>query len=50
MFYHAERLGYIVKNQVVGVAMFRPPIDCMRVIAFDERQPYASPESKNNGS
>ncbi len=44
MFCHAERLGYVVKNPVLGVAMFRQPIDCMRVITFDEPRSYASPK------
>jgi site-specific recombinase XerD len=34
MFYHAERMGYITKNPVVGVAMIRQPIDSMRVLNF----------------
>jgi integrase len=46
MFYHAERMGYIVKNPVVGVAMFRQPIDSMRVITFDEQRSYLSEASQ----
>lgn len=45
MFYHAERMGYIVKNPVVGVAMFRQPFDSMRVITFDEQQTYLAEAS-----
>jgi integrase len=46
MFYHAERMGYILKNPVVGVAMFRQPIDSMRVITFDEQRAYLSEASQ----
>jgi integrase len=45
MFYHAERMGYIVKNPVVGVAMFRQPLESMRVITFDEQQTYLAEAS-----
>src|ERR1700735_5505423 len=32
LFPQAERCGYAVRNPVVGVAMFREPLDSMRVI------------------
>jgi integrase len=40
MFYQAERMGYFVKNPVVGVSMFQQPLDSMRVITFDEQRAY----------
>jgi integrase len=40
MFYQAERMGYSVKNPVVGVQMFPQPLDSMRVITFDEQASY----------
>ena len=40
MYYQAERMGYFVKNPVVGVQMFRQPLDSMRVITFDEQAAY----------
>jgi integrase len=40
MFYLAERVGYNVKNPVVGVQMFRQPLDSMRVITFEEQSNY----------
>jgi integrase len=42
LYYQAERGGYVVKNPVVGVAMFRQPLDSMRVITFDEQAAYLS--------
>lgn len=46
MFYQAERMGYLVKNPVVGVQMFRQPIDSMRVITFDEQRNYLAEASQ----
>jgi integrase len=46
MFYHAERMGYLVKNPVVGVAMFRQPVDAMRVITFEEQRSYLAEASQ----
>jgi integrase len=46
VFYHAERMGYQVKNPVVGVAMFRQPVDAMRVITFDEQRTYMAEGSQ----
>ncbi|MGA7919929.1 MAG: site-specific integrase, partial [Candidatus Acidiferrales bacterium] len=46
MFYQAERMGYLVKNPVVGVQMFRQPLDAMRVITFDEQQNYLAEASQ----
>jgi len=41
LLYHlAERSGYAVKNPVVGIAMFREPLDSMRVLTFDEQAAY----------
>ena len=42
MFHQLERNGYAVKNPVVGVSMFREPVDAMRVITFDEQAVYLS--------
>jgi integrase len=46
MFYQAERTGYFVKNPVVGVQMFRQPLDSMRVITFDEQASYLAEASQ----
>jgi integrase len=46
MFYQAERMGYSVKNPVVGVSMFRPPLDSMRIITFDEQWNYLGEASQ----
>ena len=40
MYHQAERSGYAVKNPVVGVSMFREPVDPMRVITFEEQAAY----------
>jgi integrase len=46
MFYLAERMGYNVKNPVVGVQMFRQPLDSMRVVTFDEQASYLAEASQ----
>jgi len=46
LYYHAERAGFVVKNPVVSVAMFRQPLDSMRVITFDEQAAYLSKASQ----
>jgi integrase len=46
MFYHAERMGYLLKNPVVGVTMFRQPLDSMRVLTFDEQRSYLAEASQ----
>jgi integrase len=46
MFYEAERTGYLVRNPVVGVPMFRQPLDSMRVITFDEQRGYLAEASQ----
>ena len=46
MFYQAERMGYFVKNPVVGVQMFRQPLDSMRVVSFDEQASYLAEASQ----
>ena len=46
MFYEAERMGYLVRNPVVGVPMFRQSLDAMRVITFDEQRVYLSEASQ----
>jgi integrase len=46
MYYQAERMGYFVKNPVVGVQMFRQPLDSMRVITFDEQASYLAEASQ----
>lgn len=46
MYYQAERFGYAIKNPAVGVAMFRDPLDAMRVITFEEQTLYLSNASQ----
>ena len=46
LFHRAERNGYAVKNPVVGVSMFREPIDSMRVISFEEEAAYLTQASQ----
>jgi integrase len=46
LYHQAERSGYAVKNPVVGVAMFREPIDSMRVISFEEQASYLTETSQ----
>jgi integrase len=46
LYHQAERSGYTVKNPVVGVAMFREPIDSMCVISFKEQASYLAETSQ----
>ena len=46
LFHQAERSGYAVKNPVLGVAMFREPLDSMRVISFEEQAAYLKEASR----
>jgi integrase len=46
LYYQAERTGYAVKNPAVGVAMFREPLDAMRVLTFEEQAAYLSKASQ----
>lgn len=46
LFHQAERSGYAVKNPVVGVSMFREPLDSMRVISFEEQAAYLAEASQ----
>jgi integrase len=46
LFHQAERCGHAVKNPVLGVAMFREPLDCMRVISFEEQAAYLAETSQ----
>jgi integrase len=46
LFNQAIRSGYVVRNPVVGVSMFREPLDSMRVINFDEQARYLSKTSQ----
>jgi integrase len=46
LFHQAERSGYAVRNPVVGVAMFREPLDSMRVISFEEQAAYLAEASQ----
>jgi integrase len=46
LFHQAERSGYAVRNPVVGVAMFREPLDSMRVISFEEQAVYLTETSQ----
>lgn len=40
LFHQAERNGYSIKNPVIGIAMFREPIDSMRILTFEEQAVY----------
>jgi integrase len=42
----AERMGYSVKNPVVGVQMYRQPLDSMRVVSYDEQASYLAEASQ----
>lgn len=46
LYRQAARSGYAVRNPVVGVAMFREPLDSMRVINFDEQLAYLANTSQ----
>ena len=46
LFHQAERSGYAVKNPVLGIAMFREPLDSMRVISFEEQAAYLTETSQ----
>ncbi|MGA7920425.1 MAG: site-specific integrase [Candidatus Acidiferrales bacterium] len=46
LFHQAQRCGYAVKNPVVGVAMYREPLDSMRVISFEEQTAYLAETSQ----
>jgi len=46
IFHQAARSEYVVKNPVVGVAMYREPLDSMRVITFGEQTTYLSKASQ----
>jgi integrase len=46
LFHQAARSGCEVKNPVAGIAMFREPLDCMRVITFEEQAGYLSAASQ----
>jgi integrase len=46
LFNQAQRCGYAVKNPAVGVAMYREPLDSMRVINFKEQAAYLAETSQ----
>jgi integrase len=46
LYHQAQRSGYAVKNPVEGVAMFREPLDSMRVISFEEQASYLTETSQ----
>jgi integrase len=46
LYHQAERSGYAVRNPVVGVSMFREPLDSMRVISFEEQATYLTETSQ----
>jgi integrase len=46
LYHQAERSGHTVKNPVVGVAMYREPLDSMRVISFEEQASYLTETSQ----
>ena len=46
LYHQAERSGYAVRNPVVGVSMFREPLDSMRVISFEEQAAYLTETSQ----
>jgi integrase len=46
LYHQAERSGHAVKNPVIGVSMFREPLDSMRVISFEEQAAYLTETSQ----
>ena len=46
LFHQAERSGFAVKNPVVGIAMFREPLDSMRVLSFEDQAAYLAETSQ----
>jgi integrase len=46
LYHQAARNGYEFKNPAVGVAMFREPLDSMRVLSFVEQIAYLSEASQ----
>jgi integrase len=46
LFHQAQCCGYAVTNPVVGVAMYREPLDSMRVISFEEQAAYLAETSQ----
>jgi integrase len=46
LFHQAERSGYAVKNSAIGIALFREPLDSMRVITFEEQAAYLAKASQ----
>jgi integrase len=46
LYHQAQRAGYTVRNPVAGVAMFREPLDSMRVISFEEQAAYLKEASQ----
>jgi integrase len=46
LYNQAERSGYGVKNPVIGIAMFREPLDSMRVLTFEEQAAYLAKTSQ----
>jgi integrase len=46
LYHQAERSGYSVKNPVIGIAMFREPVDSMRVLTFEEQAAYLAAASQ----
>jgi integrase len=46
LYHQAVRNGYELKNPAVGVAMFREPLDSMRVLSFEEQAAYLSEASQ----
>jgi integrase len=46
LLFHRAAREYLVRNPVVGVAMYREPIDAMRVITFGEQTAYLSKTSQ----
>ena len=45
-FHQAERSGYAVKNPVIGIAMFREPLESIRVLTFEEQATYLAKASQ----
>ena len=46
LYHQAVRSGYSVKNPVIGIAMFREPVDSMRVLTFEEQAVYLAAASQ----
>jgi integrase len=46
LYHQADRAGYAARNPVIGVTMFREPLDSMRVISFEDQAAYLTEASQ----